>query len=1730
MSLLLALIPAVPEVKIGLTGTTSVGTINNINKTINVGATRVTAIVGQLSKVNYVNNSLFDNAIVGQPLPGWDFTNDLGLDYEITAVGTSSGGLKYVDIRIFGTTNNTADYSKARVLIPIATFPYIDGLGIYTRYNYTGDSLMFGGEVNAYNSSKILAYSWNFSGDTGNIDTRQISTSIIPVLDASLLAQGVVPKSTKVGLVTFLTANTVVNYTIRLAKPIASLGTINGTEPMTSITNTTPVYGTVLAYSNSNAKVTLTGTSTEVTPRGFANPANPPVVVNITANTIVSTAGNISVPVTDVSVTITGTSSTGSVGTITKTATVNINITGSTATGSPGNATTQQLSGVSLTNTSAASSVWNLLVTQVVGSVLTGTTETSSVSSIQASLSANATLSNVSFSSNVSSVTVQQVVNANITGVQATLAQSDELTSQAVQISLTGTSNTNSVGGFASVSSVSDGGVTFSGVSATGTVNGVASVSQIINTILTANRLVLFYNLGRTNLLHNSTMQGAVVGTLGSGGSVPTGWSTPGGSGITIQVVSTGSLPDGNPYIDIRWFGTNGTAGPIYPDLYPLFASNRPLVTVGTTISSGMYVETVAGSRTGFLSSTHPLWASEYSSNHSHLNGNLVMVTNGTRATVSRTVSTSNAVYGAIYLSMAIPAGNTVDITIRISQPQLEYGNPTTYMPTYGTIYSADVVGNIQNITGITAIASVGTLGISQTSGVSVSQVTAVGFAELGPKRNLIANSMMVGATSSTYPTGSVGNGGQGITVAVVGTGVDEYPYIDIRVNGTASSLTYPNIVCFDGYYPDVPAKTGIFMAASIDIKLIAGSLPNIIVSIRENRGNTYQGSQGYSASVTGTWNRFNYPTILTNPNTTDTALWLVRVVNAAETVDFTVRIRAPQLQYGGTVTAFIPTYGTSYTSEATEISVGMTGVATNSSVGTLSNTTNLNISGIVAVNSISSTVVSISKVVSTNTANSTVGSLTASQQTGVTLSSVTATGTAQNVSSSGDSVYNVSVTGVTNSNTVGGVSINQTSGVTLTATRTIVSTKIGRTNIVRYSNLLSDPTWTPLRLSVSSTTAPDGSAAFKLTANGTTDPILAQNVSVGTLANRTFTSQFILWTDTGQPTEATLFVYNNTVTDIGQNIVTLTTTPTLYTLTKTFGSTITDTSITIRIDPLNAGTNGAYIYAQKAQLEESGTASQYIETTTAAVTVGTASITVDVTGNTINSSTNNIFSTNGVNVSGIYSIVNGTLGKTNLVNNSTMQGVVTGTPGTTPTSWSPFTSIGLTRQVVAVGTDAATGYTYIDIRLSGTVGGTGIQSTSFDTLGTNVILATSTSTFTHSAYFGLVAGTWPTGPVNIGLTYRNALTTAIRGTSSNIKTAVTNSTLVRVSRTDTNTGDTNTRYVQPTIRFDPTAGDVVDFTIRIAAPQFEVGNLTAYVPTYGSSYSADVTTNTQAEQGVSAVSSISGISVGQTSGISIIGNTGTLTQGDEGSSSVANVNFTPLTTTVNTGTVQALSAINVSIVGHIAAGVVGSASGTNNFTVSINGNTSEITVQSLTPEFKISAASNQITTNTNNMVTNQVVGTSISGNTTTTTLRNIVPGISIQISNNSIVSSIGNVTPKINLNILGNTITPVMSNITVLVSNTVSIYGNTLASLLNNITAYSNNVDYPDIYKRSHTSYIVEQSPISYISIELVDNYISSYSPMVYVPSESVHRYIDSSNDDIFITKLEETNLAFAN
>jgi hypothetical protein len=171
------------------------------------------------------------------------------------------------------------------------------------------------------------------------------------------------------------------------------------------------------------------------------------------------------------------------------------------------------------------------------------------------------------------------------------------------------------------------------------------------------------------------------------------------------------------------------------------------------------------------------------------------------------------------------------------------------------------------------------------------------------------------------------------------------------------------------------------------------------------------------------------------------------------------------------------------------------------------------------------------------------------------------------------------------------------------------------------------------------------------------------------------------------------------------------------------------------------------------------------------------------------------------------------------------MVGAVAGSPGTIPTNWGGGSG-GLTRTVVGLGTE--NGLSYIDVRYNGTANSI-VATFSFETNGG--ITAAQNQVWANSVWVKNIATPAAANQVLLTDYEFNSFGTYLVEGSANIGSSIT-TTLKRFEfiRTLTNV---NTARVQPLLQFIFTIGSAYDFTIRIAAPQMELGAYaTTFIPT----------------------------------------------------------------------------------------------------------------------------------------------------------------------------------------------------------------------------------------------------------------------------------------------------------
>jgi len=181
---------------------------------------------------------------------------------------------------------------------------------------------------------------------------------------------------------------------------------------------------------------------------------------------------------------------------------------------------------------------------------------------------------------------------------------------------------------------------------------------------------------------------------------------------------------------------------------------------------------------------------------------------------------------------------------------------------------------------------------------------------------------------------------------------------------------------------------------------------------------------------------------------------------------------------------------------------------------------------------------------------------------------------------------------------------------------------------------------------------------------------------------------------------------------------------------------------------------------------------------------------------------------------------------RTNSIRNSTMVGAVVA--GAIPTNWILTNVAGVTVAVTGLGTEG--GISYIDFSFAGTAGATATITIAADT--TTQIAAATGQLWSGSAYVRLLAGT-VVGTLSTGLSARLA---GGAFAADYAEPVVPTSAPLGQQRTvcARTVGVASVAFVQPKpITLALTNGQAVNFTLRLGAPQIELGDFaTSYIPT----------------------------------------------------------------------------------------------------------------------------------------------------------------------------------------------------------------------------------------------------------------------------------------------------------
>ena len=449
------------------------------------------------------------------------------------------------------------------------------------------------------------------------------------------------------------------------------------------------------------------------------------------------------------------------------------------------------------------------------------------------------------------------------------------------------------------------------------------------------------------NLLPNQTMSGAVVGIIGSGGVLPTGFTSGanGSHGVNGQVTFVGTV-NGLPAFALRLYGTNAQGSTLYCDLYP--QSARYLAaSPGQTYISSISMQLLAGSMTGFTgASDGTLSTGEYNSSSGYLgasNSGSPITSTLTRTTAARLFSNPSTVKASPYVSLSIPAGNTVDATIlfagwTFTQPAVTSSVSILTGTAVGVGAANAILNSESDIAGVAQAAGVAHASVANPT-TSTSGVQAVGTGTVGsitPSVSLPTPTLVNAISNSVAAGAVVGNvfGGAGggllppgwaidynpsaLVVDVVATGIEGgYPYVDIRYHGTVAGSSQINLLLHAG--TSILGSIGQTWSGSYLSRIVGGTITNVgTVSTAVSEMNAADGyiisSGGNAAASTlsvGSIVGNSYPCSRTFTSPLAAYAHLEYCLSlSAGTVDITVRVAAPQFNPAATLAPYYPSTG----------------------------------------------------------------------------------------------------------------------------------------------------------------------------------------------------------------------------------------------------------------------------------------------------------------------------------------------------------------------------------------------------------------------------------------------------------------------------------------------------------------------------------------------------------------------------------------------------------------------------------------------------------------------------------------------------------------------------------------------------------------------------------------------------------------------------------------------------
>ena len=485
----------------------------------------------------------------------------------------------------------------------------------------------------------------------------------------------------------------------------------------------------------------------------------------------------------------------------------------------------------------------------------------------------------------------------------------------------------------------------FSRASSATYLDGTSNLITVGNDVLRPNFVSGIYQgplieAASTNGIANNTMVNAVAGTPGTN---PSGWFSATQTGVSQQIVGTGT-ENGCYYIDYRFSGTPGATG----NNNVIFVSATSIAALtGQTWSASVFVRLVGGSLTNITAVNQVI--AEETSGGSFVTGQSFPFTPTTATLTTQQRSNTRTLSGGATvanvqssLTIGVANGSAMDITLRIGMPQLEQASAVTSVI---TTTNAGAVTRAADVTSYTRASSASYLDVNGNLVTVASNVLRPNYVSgvyKGPlieaaATNSIKNSTMVGAGAGSPGTLTTGwtTDLNNLTRTIIGTGVEDgITYIDIQYNGTSNN-NYCDVNL--GLITDVAASIGQTWSSSVYVKLVGGSLTNItsVTFFQQLYNNVpaFLGADGQPFTPTGASLSSQYITHIKTITTANTAYnypYIKFLFNSSSAaINFTIRVGAPQLEQSPAPSSFIATTNAAATRAADIVSpTGMEALA----------------------------------------------------------------------------------------------------------------------------------------------------------------------------------------------------------------------------------------------------------------------------------------------------------------------------------------------------------------------------------------------------------------------------------------------------------------------------------------------------------------------------------------------------------------------------------------------------------------------------------------------------------------------------------------------------------------------------------------------------------------------------------------------------------------------------------